>query len=552
MTGGQAVVTTLMANGANLAFGIPGVHNLAIYDALLDQPTFRHVLARNEQAASYMANAAGRATRRPGICLTTSGPGACNALAGVADAARESTPMLVLASEIASRFIGQGRGAFHEMADQMGMFQAAGAWTCRPNTVEQIPSTINAAWVAMTHGRPRPAYVGIPEDVLCAEGELAPASAPAPEAPRSGASPGQVTTLFSRLMAAKRPLVYVGGGANRSNASAELTAFVERLGLPVVTTVHGKGVLSEDHLLSGGVLPLRDPTCKDLFCRADLILALGAGFAQASTAFWTTSFSPQLIHIDIDGAQLGRTIPVWMGIVGDARSVLAQLNAAAADIPPRQPSNWARYVVEMRRQRQRTVQGQAGAAICEAMRRLLPRDAIFVGDAPIWGFWPICHLPVYAADQFLFPFHFGTLGYGLGGAIGAQAAFPQRRVVATLGDGGFVYGIPELATARQNGLNIIIVLVNNGGYESIRCFQEQRYGRARLNNVDLMNPDFVALARAFDCFGQRAETPEQFESALAAALNSGRPALVEITFPVKGAPGDYGLGSLGTDSSLDD
>ena len=210
MRGGEAVVATLEANHARLAFGMPGIHNLAVFDALLDRVAFRHILVRNEQGGSIMANAVGRTTGRPGVCVVTTGPAACNALTGVADAARDSVPMLVVASQIESHLVGQDRGAFHEVADQMGMFRAAGAFSVRANRVEQVPAAINAAWVAMTHGRPRPAYVEVPEDILFAEGEVEVAAAAAPPLP--GVAPERAAEILSLILKAKRPLVYAGGG----------------------------------------------------------------------------------------------------------------------------------------------------------------------------------------------------------------------------------------------------------------------------------------------------------------------------------------------------
>ena len=541
MTGGEAVVATLEANGARLAFGMPGMHNLAIYDALCHRPAFRHVLVRNEQGASIMANAVGRTTGRPGICLVTTGPAACNALTGVADAARDSVPMLVVASQISSHLSGQNKGAFHEILDQRGMFQAAGAWAMRANRVEQIPAAINAAWVAMTHARPRPAYVEIPEDVLFAEGEVE--VSPAADAPRPGDRPQHNAEILSLILEAQRPLIYVGGGAARSGAGDELLELIERFSLPVVSTIHGKGVVPEDHPLCAGVLPVGDPTCKTLFSRADLVLALGTSFSQVSTGSWTTCFPSQLIHVDIDGFQIGRNVPASLSVVGDVRTVLAQLNAATAEMEPHQPSGWVGEVTALPERLKQAVEGSLGAVLARTMHHLLPRDAIVVGDAQGWGGWLIYHFPVCGASQVLWPIHFGTLGYSVPGAVGVQAAFPERPVVAACGDGGFMFYSNELATAVQHQLNIVVILVNNACLESIRYLQERRYGAERVFAVDLTNPDFAAYARSFGCFARKVTDLEDFEPALVEALNAGRPAVVEIAFHVPRPPRDYGLAS---------
>jgi len=365
---------------------------------------------------------------------------------------------------------------------------------------------------------------------------------PAAPAPLPGATPTPIAGILARLRAARRPLVYVGSGAARADAGAELARFVERTGLPVVSSIHGKGVLPEDHALCGGVLPIGDPTCKALFESADLLLALGAGFSEVSTGFYSTQYPAELIHVNIDGAQIGHSVPASLGIAADVRSVLTQLNQALDAGPiPTAPADWVDAVLDLRRRIESSVAHMAGAAISNAMRAAFPRDSILAGDAASWGGWQIYHYPIYGAGQMLYPIHFGTLGYSIPAAIGAQAAFPTRRVVATCGDGGFPYGAPELATARQHNLPVIIVVVRNKGYYTIRRLQEARYGAGRVIDADLLNPDFPALAQAFDCFGRRVETVDAFAPALRAALDSGRPAVLEVAFEVQSSPRDYGL-----------
>ena len=550
MTGGAAAVATLEANGVQLAFGMPGMHNLAIYDALLDRPAFRHILVRNEQGASFMANGVGRATGQPGVCIVTTGPAACNALTGVADGMRESVPMLVVASQINSRFIGQNKGAFHEVLDQKGMFAATGAWTMRANSVDQIPHAINAAWVAMTHSRPRPAYVEIPEDILFAEGDVEVSAAP--EAPRPGGTPEQYARVLDSLRRAQRPLVYVGAGVARSGAGDALVELIQRFNLPVVSTINGKGVVPEDHPLCVGTLPIREPNCSKVFAQADFLLALGTSFSQASTGFWTTSFPAELVHVDIDGSQIGRNVPASLGIVGDVRTVLADLNAIASETQDRpeidlvqvRTPEWVPALMSLRPRMEKAVEGSPGAVIADVMRRLLPRDTVIIGDAQGWAGWTIYHIPTYGAGAFFYPIHFGTLGYGVPAAIGVQAALPDRCVVAMCGDGGFLYCSNELATAAQHGLNVIVIIVDNSGFESVKMYQEQYFGPDRLFAADLANPDFAAYARSLGCYGRTVPTLEEFEPALIEALHAGRPAVLNITFPVSNTPPDYGLGSI--------
>jgi acetolactate synthase-1/2/3 large subunit len=541
MTGGEAVIASLVVNGARLAFGIPGKHNLALYDALVGRHDIRQIVTRNEQGASLMANGAGRWSGEPGICLVTTGPGACNALVGVADAARESVPMLVIASQISAPLVGLRRGAFHEMEDQAGMFAAAGAWIGQAHAVADIPGLINAAWVAMTHGRPRPALVEIPQDVLSAHGEASITAASPP--PRPAPSSDQINAALTRILAARRPLIYAGAGAVRSRAGDEIRACAERLAIPVMTTVHAKGVLAEDHPQSGGILPTKD---RDLGARileeADLLLALGTGFSEISTAGWGLPFPSNLIHVDIDGAQIGRNVPTSMGIVADVRAFLAGLNDMAQRVQARPRSEWAdwsRRITSIPGLLQDAVTGAAGAEISRVMRSMLPRDAVIVGDAARWHGWQMHHLPTYQASSLIIPLHFGTLGYGVPAAIGVKAAAPQRTVVAACGDGGFLFCSQELATAVQHELPLVVVLVNNNCYGTIKMTQERTYGPSRVIAADLKNPDFVAYASALGCFAQRVDSVNEFAGAFASALSCGKPAVLELTFAIDPPPMNY-------------
>lgn len=531
MTGGEAVVKTLEANGVTVAFGIPGKHNLSLYDALVDHPSIRHILVRNEQAASIMANAVGRVTGKPGICLVSTGPAACNALIGVADAVRESVPVLVVASQVDSSLIDQQKGAFHEMVDQKGMYTSAGAWTARINRVEQIPSAVNAAWAAMTHSRPKPAYLEIPEDVLSAKARVD--ISPAQKAPDTGTDIPTLTRVSEMLRKAQRPVVYAGGGASKPGVCHELLKFVEKLRIPVVTTINGKGVIPEDHPLSGGTLPLDNPVCREVFSRSDLVFALGAGFGEVSTVHWTVPYSSRLIHVNIDGSLIGKNIPVSVGIAGDVRTVLEQLNAVTAKIHPQQNTDWADEVVGVSGKLAEPVRECPGFELAQKIRRCLPRNAVLVGDAQSWGTWLVYHYPVYGPEQFIWPINFGTLGYSIPAALGVKASMPDRTVIAVCGDGGFTFYSNELATAVQHGLDIIVVLVNNSGFALIRSLQESMFGKDRVFSSDLRNPDFIAYAKSFGCRARSIRTLDELEPALTEAVGARCPALIELPFHIE-------------------
>jgi len=530
MTGGQAVVRTLRANGVSVAFGIPGMHNLAIYDAMhAEAEGLRHILARHEGGAGFMANGYARTGGQPGVAVVTTGPGACNIMCPLADAYRDSVPLLVIASQIRADLLDGDRGAFHEMRDQLGMAAGAAGWARRATSVEQIPEVINGAWSAMTEGRPRPAYVEIPVDVLTAEGEAETAAAPAPA--KRAARPEDVAEAARLLGAAERPLVYAGGGVRWARAADALRLLAEALGAPVAVTCNGKGEFPDDHPLAVGYARLSADPYREIWRRSDAVLAVGAGFGEIATGGWSLPNPDQLIRIDVDAAQLGRNMPAAVALHGDAALVLRQLVEALPGQGTGKTSAWVDYARALRRGLRERAAGCDGLRLVEAMSAALGRTGISIGDAASVGMWQLCHLPAYEPGSFSLPLGFGTLGFGVPTALGAQAARPDRRVICLCGDGGFLFHGQELATAVQHGLNVVTVVVNDRAFGSIRRLQERRYG-GRIIGADLVNPDFAEFARACGAFGARVAGYDEMPEALAAAFASGKPAVIEAPGPV--------------------
>lgn len=535
LTGGKAVIEALKANGVTTVFGIPGMHNLPIYDALYHEgPAMRHILARHEGGAGLMANGYARASGQPGVAVVTTGPAACNALIALGDAYRDSVPLLVIASQITSGFIGQDRGMFHEMRDQLGMAAAITAWSRRVTRVADIPMAVNEAWLAMTTGRPRPAYVEIPEDVLAAKGEVE--IAPATRPPSPTACPQAVAEAAQRLQKAKRPLIYAGGGAIWSGATAALTRLAETLGAPVATTCNGKGALPDDHPLAMGYANFGSTSFQELWQRADVVLAIGADLDEIATGGWRLPPPQGLIQIDVAAAQVGRNYPVSVGLVGDATTVLGQLVSALERPGPAASTAWADEALAVRRRLRDRAAGHDGLRLVQALSAALGREGISTGDAACVGAWQLWHQPVYEPRTFFLPLGFGTLGFGLPAALGAQAGHPDRRVICLCGDGGFLFTGQELATAVQHGLNVVTVIVNDHAFGTIRQLQERHYG-GRVIAADLVNPDFVRLAEAFGAFGARVETMDELPAALEAAFASGKPSLIEVPGPIEVPPG---------------
>lgn len=530
MTGGEAVVQTLAANGVSTVFGIPGVHNLAIYDALLrNSDHIRHILARHEGGAGFMANGYARTAGIPGIVVVTTGPGAANVVCPLADAYRDSVPMLVIASQVQSDRISKDRGAFHEMHDQLGMAVGAAGWGKRVTSVEAIPDIVNAAWRRMTEGRPRPAYFEVPVDVLTATANVDVTAAPQP-APRE-ADPDAILRAVELLKSARRPLVIAGGGAKWHGAHTHLRRLAEKLRAPVMVTCNGKGVMPDDHPLAlGFAFPERTPYV-ELWRAADVLIAVGVAFTEMATADWTIPAPSRLIRIDVDPGQLERTPWPSLNLDGDAAAVLQQLLDGVANMAGRPPGRWCEQAQVLQQGHRKEAAGSDGLTLMTAISQVLGRDGISVGDAASIGVWQLLHVPAYQPGTFALPLGFGTLGFGLPAALGAQSARPDRRVVCLCGDGGFLFHAQELATAVMHKLNVVTVVVNDHAFGSIRRLQERLYDD-RVIAAELHNPDLVRFAESFGAVGLRVAHVDEAADALEAAFNSGKPAVIEVPGPI--------------------
>jgi acetolactate synthase-1/2/3 large subunit len=532
MTGGQAVVEALHSEGVRVLFGVPGLHTLHLYEALRTCPTIRHITTRHEQGAAFMADGYARATGQPGVCLAITGPGATNTLTALGNAYSDSSPVLCITSEIATGFIGEGKEVFHELKDQLGLFASVTAWNERVASVAEIPQAVKRSMRYLRTGRSRPAHLEIPIDVLASSDEVE--IAPSESCERHAPDPRQVAMAAALLGRAQVPLIYAGGGVNAAGANAALVRLAERLGAPVVTSYTGKGAIPEDHPLSLGCGLWRRGLIADYLARADLLLAVGARLAQVETRDWTLPLPRTRVHVDIDPGVIGRHYPATVGVIGDARLALEQINEALAAAALRPGSSPTDEIRQWRSSERARLQEDPGFAYMAALQAALARDAIVTNDAALVNGWTAHHLPVHTPRSFLFPSGFAALGFALPAALGAKVAFPERQAVAVCGDGGFLFTAQEFATAVQYGLDVAVLVFNDNSYGSIARLQKAQFGEAFA--ADLVNPDFVRLAEAFGAWAARAGTPHELGSALGAALRAQRPALIEVPLPLQPPP----------------
>jgi acetolactate synthase-1/2/3 large subunit len=524
VTGGQLLVDALRTEGVDTLFGMIGSHVTAVYDAALGA-SLRTIDVRHEQAAAYMADGYARVTGRPGVAVVTAGPGALNTLTGVGSAYADSSPVLVIAGQVPSDVLGLGKGAFHECPDQLGMFRSITGWSGRPKSVAEIPEAVHDAFAALRGARPRPAYLEIPCDLLDGTG-LAGGAGPRPT-PSRPAADADVRRAIALLQGSVAPALWAGGGVLRSGAGPELGSLARALGAPVFMTCGGKGAIPADDPLAVDYWLPAEPA-RGLLAASDLLLAVGTRFTSMATGGWTLPL-PRLVQIDIDPGELGKNYPLELGLAGDARTVLRQLVDAA---PPGGFSPRASRAPGVTRVRT-AVEAEArrrfpdSLGLLAAIRSAASREAVVVCDITTLGTLARRYFPVYEPRTFICPLGFGTLGSAYPLALGAKAGRPDRPVVAICGDGGFLFNAQELATAVQCGLDVVVVLVNDGGYGAIRDWQ-RRHAGGRFVGVDLHTPDFVGLARSFGAEAVRAETVDAVGPLLEAALRGRRPTVLEV------------------------
>jgi thiamine pyrophosphate-dependent acetolactate synthase large subunit-like protein len=523
-TGGEWVVEALTREGVRHVFGIPGVHNLALYDALLRQSTITHVLARHEQGAAFMADGYARAAGTPGVVIATSGPAATNTITPLAESYSGSVPVVVVMSDIASHLVGRDLGALHEVPNQIDCFRPVTRWAEAVTEAAAIPATIAGAFELLRTGRPGPIALSIPNDLLAA-----PVDAALPPRSSAGRPPCHVADVEAAALLlgnAERPLIIAGGGVIAAGAETHLAALARRLQAPVVTTVSARGALSERDPLWHSVLPDRRATAGAL-AAADVILAVGTKLGHRSMEKLGAGLDAEqtLVHMDVDPSVIGRQYKARLAVVGDARDGLGGLAAVLGPGRARARWDWAALAALRADVGPRFTRDVAEAIA--TLRRALPDDAIVVNDQTGLTYWMEHKFPVLAPRTFFYPTGSAVLGYAVPAAIGAKLARPDRPVIAVAGDGGFMFSVAELATAVKYRLPIVFLVVNDERFGAIKYLQEKFYA-GRWGETELTNPDFVALAHAFGARGERLPAIDALAEAVPRALSAEGPTLLEL------------------------
>jgi acetolactate synthase I/II/III large subunit len=540
-TGAEILVEALVYEGVDTIFGYPGGAVLHIYDELWRaRDCISHYLVRHEQGAVHMAEGYARATGRVGVVLVTSGPGATNAVTGIANAYMDSTPLVVITGQVPKHLI--GTDAFQEV-DTVGITRPCVKHNYLVRDARELAGVVREAFHLARSGRPGPVVIDIPKDVSAARANHSrldhvgfPFSVALPPIDRQA-----VGQAFAALLEAERPVLYVGGGIANSGAAEPLRAFAEALRLPVAPTLMGLGGFPSSHPLCLGMLGMHGTYAANMaVAESNLLIALGVRFDDRVTGKLAT-FAPhaRVIHVDIDPANIGKNVAPSLAIAADVKEALGQFISLADDagaqrlqqsIASREPW-WDRIHAWQRSQPLRFSSSPnqiKPQSVIRELHRVTKGDAIITTDVGQHQMWVAQFYPFNHARQLITSGGLGTMGFGLPAAIGAQLACPNQLVVAVVGDGGFQMTNQELATAVQYELPVKIVVMNNGYLGMVRQWQEMFYDRI-YSEVDIsVAPDFVKLAEAYGAAGFRAERPQELQHALAAALNHKGVAVVDV------------------------
>ena len=509
--GGAAVVETLAAHGVETVFGIPGTHNLELYRHLSTNGV-RAITPRHEQGAGYAAGAYAWVTGRPGVVVTTSGPGLTNAMTAAATAYAESQPLLVISPGMPTGTEGRDLGQLHEAKNTSAAMDQLVQWSRRVRSSDEAADAVADAFAGFAAGRPRPVHIEIPVDVL--EQQWSGRPRPPVDVTVAAADAASVRRAAEVLSKADRPLVIAGGGA--VDAQAEVTALAERLGAPVATTVNGKGVVAESHPLSVGA-SIRLPALQGAAADSDGLLLIGTELGDSD--LWGGQIRGRtVIRCDIDAAQLHKNCPADHVLLGDAR---ATVRALLGELPDDAAPDSGRAATLRAHCRDEALP-DAGihAEINAAVRQALPVDGVLAGDSSqVTYFGSVHFFDMPAPRRFCYSPGFATLGYGLPAGLGAAIALPGTPVAVLLGDGAMMFAVQELATLVQHRLPVPVVVVDSGGYQEI--LDQERSRDIAPIGVELNSPDFAALAVAMGARGERttsvADLPDLITSALGAA-----------------------------------
>jgi acetolactate synthase-1/2/3 large subunit len=541
MTGADAIVAALQQNGVEVIFGITGGTIMPVYDSLYEHESPRHIIVGHEQGAAHMADGYARATGKPGVVMTTSGPGATNLITGLANAMMDSIPMVALTGQVPSTLI--GNDAFQE-ADMWGITLPVTKHNYQVSSVEELPSVFAEAFYLCQTGRPGPVLIDIPKDVMLTECSRAVA---VPEIPEGyevhyAPDPGDIEKAMQMVAEASRPMILAGGGVISADASSDLTAFADKMGIPVATTLMGLGAFPSSHELCLGMPGMHGHGFTNLALHeCDLLMVVGCRLDDRVTGK-VEKFVPdaELIHIDVDASEINKILPSAVSILADAKPAMKALNQGA-DAMSTKPdfSQWHKQIAKFKEQHPRAYQDRPGQivpqAVIEAINQQMKSDDIMATGVGQHQMYAAQYHPVEHPRTFISSGGLGTMGFGLPAALGAKLGAPDKQVVCVDGDGCFLMNIQEMTTAVRYGIGVVVVILNNGYLGMVRQWQDL-FNDGRRAETKLAPPPFDKVAQAFGGLGRRVEKQSEVGPALEWALTQSRMRNLPVILDVQTDP----------------
>jgi acetolactate synthase-1/2/3 large subunit len=522
MTGGEAIVSSLVAHGVDTVFGLPGAQTYGLFDAF-HQAQLKVIGARHEQACAYMAYGYARSSGRPGVFSVVPGPGLMNASAALLTAFGTNEPVLCLTGQVPTQFLDKGRGHLHEMPDQLATLRTFVKWADRAEYPDIAPTMVSRAFQEMMSGRRGPVALEMPWDVFTQRAEVATAKVLDPFAPPQP-DPDRIKEAAALIAASKTPMIFVGSGA--IHAREEILELAEMIDAPAVAFRSGRGIVSNAHELG-----LTMAAAYRLWPTTDLMIGIGTRLELPTMSRWP--YRPdglKSVRIDIDPVEI-RRYSCDVNVISDSKAGTGELLAAVRKAGYRKTSGRRATIREATAAAQQEIQKvQPQMAYLNILREVLPHNAIVTDELSQVGFASWYGFPIYEPRTFITSGYQGTLGSGFPTALGAKVANPDKPVVAITGDGGFMFGVQELSTAVQYNIGVVTLVFNNNAYGNVRRDQRTRFD-GRVVAADLVNPDFVKLAESFGVAASRVTAPDHFKPALEKALAHGGPSLIAVEVP---------------------
>ena len=535
LSGGQAITESLKAQGVDTVFGIISIHNLDLFDALFEQQdNLRFIGGRLELGCGFMADGYARATGKPGVLFTSTGPGAADSIGAMGEAYFSGSPLLQVTTNVESEFIGQGRNTTHETKDQLRMFEAVTDWNAMIGEIELIPDNLMEAFQRFQNRRPRPIELELPTDLLGNRADveiLGPRDAGIPQG-----DPARVEQALQLLLRARRPAIVVGEEVQMLGGTDEIVRLAEALGAPVVTSDGAKGAFPEDHPLSLGTMLGRriwgENPVQEWLSTCDAVVILGSIMPHRSTAGVQLKLPETVIHVLLDGDAIGKNYDATVPIVANSQAVAQQWLEAIGESDVSKGQSYADEVASVKNDIHRTLQESWGneLRVFEAVREATPRDTIFSLDPTVSASRASRCLPIYGPRKYMHPHGWAGLGFAFPAALGAKVGQPDSPVVCITGDGGFQYNFQELATAAQYDIHPVILMFNDNAWGVLKKYQQDRFGD-RLFATDLVNPDFAKLFDSYGFGATRVSSVAELGPALDSAIASRKTHLVEVAIP---------------------